>query len=128
MPFIHIKSLPFKEDVDISGTITTIASDFAKNTGVTLRHIHTTWEFYSAGHYAKGDEVAEHQPKENYPIIVDLLTPDFNELKIISVMLESIADSISRQLNFPKHNIFINHRHAHSAMVFDDGEIVQWSK
>jgi hypothetical protein len=29
-------------------------------------------------------------------------------------------------LPFPLKNIFINHRHAHSGMVFDDGEIVEW--
>jgi len=126
MPFIHIKSLPFEEEFDISNTIVNIATDFSNRTGIELRHIHTTWEFYLPGNYAKGDEVAEYQPKEGYPIIVDLLSPDFNELKIITVMLESIADSISEQLDFPKNNIFINHRQAHSAMVFDDGNVVKW--
>ena len=126
MPFIHIKSLPLEEGFDIANTLKKIAIDFSNNTGNKLGHIHTTWDFYKPGHYAKGNEVSETQPKANYPIIVDLLTPDFNELKIIAVMLESIADSISSQLDFPKNNIFINHRYAHSATVFDDGEIVQW--
>ena len=40
--------------------------------------------------------------------------------------LKTIADSISERAGFPKNNIFINHRQAHSSMVFDDGNIVQW--
>ena len=126
MPFIHIKSLPFEEQHDIPSAVLTISREFADKTGIVLNHIHTTWEFFQPGHYAKGDRAADYQPKQNYPIIVDLLTPDFNDLDTIAVMLECIADSISRQLDFPRHNIFINHRQAHSAMVFDDGKLVKW--
>jgi len=126
MPFIHIKSLPFEEPVDVTGIIRNIVLDFSASTGVETGHIHTTWEFYRPGHYAKGDQAAEYQPKNNYPIIVDLLTPDFNEAKVIALMLETIAGSISRRADFPKNNIFINHRQAHSGMVFDDGNIVHW--
>jgi len=128
MPFIHIKSLPFERPVDVPNALKVIATDFAAKTGIELSHVHTTWEFYKSGHYAKGDRLSEHQPKKNYPIIVDLLTPDFNDLNVIAIMLEAIADSISRQIQFPKNNIFINHRQAHTAMVFDDGEIVQWQQ
>lgn len=126
MPFIHIKSLPFEENIDMANVVNNIALDFAKSNGVALEHIYTTWEYFCAGHYCKGGELAEFQPKTNFPIIVDLLIPDFNEEKKIAKMLESIADSISRQLEFPKQNVFINHRQAHSGMVFDDGEIVRW--
>lgn len=126
MPFIHIKSLPFEEQLHIPGIIKNIAVDFSKRTNVQLKHIHSTWEYYKPGHYAKGDETSEFQGRNNYPIIVDLLTPDFNDLNMIAVMLESIADSISEQMGFPKNNIFINHRQANSGMVFDDGSIVKW--
>jgi len=126
MPFIHIKSLPLEEEFDVSKTLKNIAKNFSNKTGINLNLIHTTWDFYQPGHYAKGEQVADFQPKENYPIIVDLLTPDFNKLEVVEVMLESIAESISQQLHYPKNNIFINHRQAQSAMVFDDGEIVKW--
>jgi len=126
MPFIHIKSLPFEELIDVTSLIKNIASDFSDKTGIELSHIHTTWEYYSPGHYAKGNQVAEYQPNNNYPVIVDLLTPDFNDSFIIALMLETIADSISRHADFQKNNIFINHRQALSGMVFDDGEIVYW--
>ena len=126
MPFIHIKSLPFEEQLDMASTIRKIATDFSDKTGVKLDHIHTTWEFYKPGYYAKGDLVSEFQTKNNFPIIVDLLTPDFNDLKVIEVMLESIASSVSEQIDFPRNNIFINHRQAYSGMVFDDGKVVKW--
>ncbi len=126
MPFIHIKSLPFEEKIDIANTIKNVAIDFSGNTDIQLCHIHTTWEYYQPGHYAKGDKIAEFQPKNHYPIIVDLHTPDFNDLKIIGIMLESIANSISKNTGFPKNNIFINNHAAKSNMVFDDGDIVKW--
>jgi len=126
MPFIHIKSLPFEEEIDIGNTIKKVAIDFSENTNIQLCHIHTTWEYYQPGHYAKGDKISEFQPENHYPIIVDLHTPDFNDLNNIGIMLESIANSISNSLNFPKNNIFINNRQAHSSMVFDDGQIVKW--
>ena len=126
MPFIHIKSLPFETPLDIPGIIKNIALDFSHNTDIQLNHIHTTWEFYPPGYYAKGDKVADHQPVQQYPIIVDLLTPDFNDIKTIAIMLETVADSIARHAKFPKNNIFINHSPAYSGMVLDDGEIVYW--
>lgn len=126
MPFIHIKSLPIDKSPTIPEIIKGIAQDFSNNTGIELHHIHTTWEFFQPGYYAKGKGVADVQPEANFPIIVDLLTPDFNEKNTIKLMLWSIAESISKRAEFPKNNIFINHRQAHSAMVFDDGEIVHW--
>ena len=126
MPFIHIKSLPFDEKIDIAHIIISIANDFSDETGIKLDHIHTTWEFYQPGHYAKGNKVSEYQPKNQYPIIVDLDIPDFIDLEKIEVMLESIANSISTNVSFPRNNIFINTRYARRSMVFDDGQIVKW--
>ncbi|MEN8207404.1 MAG: hypothetical protein ABFS24_15570 [Pseudomonadota bacterium] len=126
MPFIHIKSLPFNPSLDRSRIVEGIARDFSGKTGIELFHIHTTWEFFSPGCYAKGDKTPEYQPDARHPLIVDLLTPDFNDMDTIAVMLESIAESISERAVFPKNNIFINHRYAHQGMVFDDGKIVRW--
>ncbi len=126
MPFIHIRSLPFQKPLDMPSIIEGIARDFSDKTGIELRHVHTTWEFFQSKHYAKGNETPEYQPDTHHPLIVDLLTPDFNDSDTIVVMLETVADSISKRVAFPKNNIFINHRQAHSAMTFDDGQIVQW--
>lgn len=126
MPFIHIKSLPFEEPLDVPGIIKNIAQDFSRKTGIEPNHIHTTWEFYPSRHYAKGDRVADYQPKSQYPIIVSLLAPDFNSPDTVRLMLKTIADSIARHVDFPINNIFINHTQAHSGMVFDDGKIVYW--
>jgi len=126
MPFIHIKSLPFNEPIDVSSVIKNIASDFSSKTGIEMSHIHTTWEFFQPGHYAKSNKVSRKQPTQNFPIMVDLLTPDFNNASQNVLMLETIAESISKHIQFPKNNIFINHRQAHSGNVFDDGGIVHW--
>ena len=126
MPFIHIKSLPIEEETDVSRIVKNISIEFSSTTGIQISHIHTTWEYFQSGYYSKGDKVSEYQPDKNFPIIVDLLTPDFNDLGKIEIMLESIANSISKNMNLPKNNIFINNRQAQSSMVFDDGKIVKW--
>ena len=126
MPFIHINSLPLEKSIDFPRIIEGISIDFSKKVGIELYHVHTTWEFFLPGHYAKGDVAPGCQPQKRHPLIVDLLTPDFNDNTVIAVMLTTIADSISERVGFPKNNIFINHRQAHSSMVFDDGNIVQW--
>lgn len=67
-----------------------------------------------------------HQPYAHHPILVDLLTPDYNDAKTIELMPSTVATSLATRAAFAITNIFINHRAAHSAMVFDDGEIVRW--
>lgn len=126
MPFIHIKSLPMDESLDVPNVIAGIAQDFSDNVGTELCHIHTTWEFFKPGYYAKGNKTTNIQPESHYPLIVDLLTPDSDSQATIHLMLRTIAESISKRANFPVNNIFINHRQGHSGMVFDDGEIAYW--
>lgn len=126
MPFIHIKSLPLKDPADIAKVLRAINRNFAEKTGIDPMHLHATWEFYQPGHHAKGDTAPAQQPEARHPIIVDLLTPDFNDAETIRLMLKTLAESISARFPFPIDNIFINHRQAYSGMVFDDGKIVEW--
>ena len=126
MPFIHIKSLPLQQALDMPAVLTSIAADFSQQLSIALNHIHVSWEFYQPGHYVKGDKSPDRQPEANFPLIVDLLTPDFNNAQTIELMLKTIASSIAEHAHFPINNIFINHRQAHAGMVFDDGEIVRW--
>ena len=52
--------------------------------------------------------------------------PHYNDTTVIAVMLNTIADNLSERVGFPTNNIFMNDRQAHSSMVFDDGNIIQW--
>ena len=126
MPFIQIKSLPMNKSLNVPYVIAGIAQDFSEKVGTELCHIHTTWEFFQPGYYAKGNKTADIQPESHYPLIVELLTPDSNTQDSNNLMLRTIAESISKRANFPVNNIFINHRQGHSGLVFDDGEIVHW--
>ena len=126
MPFIRIKSLPFEEKFNITKTVLGISNDFSLGNSIPVNHVHTTWEFYTSGHYAKGENAPTFQPYSHHPIIVDLLTPDFNGKEEIKIMLESLAKSISNHSKMNLSNIFINHQPAQSGMVFDDGKIVEW--
>lgn len=126
MPFIHIKSLPVKDVFNVSKVLLAITRDFSTHNNIPINHVHTTWEFYQSGYYVKGEDAPSVQPSSNHPVIVDLLTPDFNNIDSIEMMLTTLARSLETHSNTQLSNIFINHRYAHSGMVFDDGKIVKW--
>jgi hypothetical protein len=126
MPFIHIKSLPFDRPLNVSSVLEGLTKDFAKGTHIAPEHVTATWEFLLAGHYAVGGRAESHQPESSHPVLVDLLSPDFNSPEKVEKMLQVVASSISERAKIPIQNIFINHRPAHSGMVFDSGEVGRW--
>lgn len=126
MPFIHIKSLPLDPPLNMSAVVEGITKDFAKGTGVGLEHVTATWEFLTAGNYAVAGAAQRNQPQATHPILVDILSPDFNPPEEIETMLHTVAKSVSERVKVPVSNIFINHRYAHSGMVFDAGKVVKW--
>lgn len=126
MPFIHVKSLPFATPLDMRAIVEGMTKDFSKGTGVGLEHVSATWEFLLPGHYAVAGQAVAQQPATSHPVLVDLLSPDFNSPAQIEKMLRTVASSISKRANVHDANIFVNHRHAHSGAVFDGGNIVRW--
>ncbi len=126
MPFIHVKSLPFEQSLDIAAVLEGLSRDFAEGTSTGIEHVTATWEFLPAGHYAVAGKAESCQPRNSHPVLVDLLSPDFNSPQKIERMLQVVAASIAKRTKIPIDNIFINHRSAHSGMVFDAGEIVRW--
>lgn len=126
MPFIHVKSLPFDRAFNVASVLEGLTKDFARGVSIDLEHVTATWEFLPAHHYAVAGITVSHQPENSHPVLVDLLSPDFNAAEKIEKMLEVVASSISKQAKIPIDNIFINHRQAHSGRVFDAGKIVRW--
>ena len=126
MPFIHIKSLPFEKPKNITKILGKINRDFAAQTGVPLEHMHSTWEYFQPGHYAKGELAPEFQPAAPHSVLVELLTPDFNKGGMVQKMLQVLAASLAVHAEIPLRKIFILHQQASSGMVFDDGEVVYW--
>lgn len=126
MPFIHIKSLPFNPPLKVSAVIAAFTKDFAKGTGIGIEHVTATWEFLLPGHYAVAGKVATTQPPTSHPLLVDLLSPDFNSPAQIEKMLRVTASSLAKRARVPIENIFIHHHPARSGMVFDAGTIERW--
>lgn len=126
MPFIHIKSLPFDPPLKVSAVIEGLTKDFAQGTGIGLEHVTATWEFLLPGHYAVAGKAAATQPSTSHPLLVDLLSPDFNSPAQVEKMLRVTASSLAKRARVPIENIFIHHRPARSGMVFDAGEIERW--
>ena len=110
----------------LPSVIAGITKDFSDILGIEPEQVHTTWEFYNPKHYVKGNKTSSIQPRYDFPLIVDLLTPSFNSAETNKLMLETLAESIAKRAEFPKNNIFINHRQAQSGMVFDEGKVVSW--
>jgi phenylpyruvate tautomerase PptA (4-oxalocrotonate tautomerase family) len=126
MPFIHIKSLPFQRPFEVAAVLEGLCRDFAQKAGIDIRHVHATWEFLEPGHYAVGGKTRKRQPPASHPLLVDLLSPDFNDARTIARMLTCVASSLARRAKVPRSNIFINHRGARSGMVFDAGRVERW--
>ena len=126
MPFIHIKSLPLGPHIPVSSVVEEITKDVAREAGVDLEHITATWEYLQAGHYAVAGKAEARQSETSHPVIVDLLSPDFNGAVQIRKMLHAVAESISKRAKVPITNIFINHRQARSGMVFNAGDVETW--
>jgi phenylpyruvate tautomerase PptA (4-oxalocrotonate tautomerase family) len=126
VPFIHIKSLPFEHELDISRVIQQITDDFSIAAGIGKEHITVTWCFIPAGQYAVAGQAAQCQSASGHPLIVDLLVPDFNTSETIELFIQETAKSISQHTQLPLDNIFINCSLARSGRVFDSGEMVHW--
>jgi hypothetical protein len=126
MPFIHVKSLRFAKSFDFAAVLEGVSRDFARETGIGLEHVHATWEFLKAGHYAAAGKTRDRQPKSSHPLLVDLLSPDFNDARAIETMLECVASSLANRTGIARSTIFVNHRRAHSGMVFDGGSVERW--
>jgi phenylpyruvate tautomerase PptA (4-oxalocrotonate tautomerase family) len=127
MPFIHVKSLPFKGRFDIQAVVEGVSKKFARDSGVGLEHVAVTWEFLMEGAYAVGGQASHHQPRVSHPILVDLLAPDFNDADTIAHMMRAVAHSIAVHTGVTVANVFVNYRQAHAGMVFDSGEVIRWS-
>ena len=69
---------------------------------------------------------AARQPVDSHPFLVDLLAPDFNSGEEVETMLRAVASSLAKHAGTPLKNIFINHREAAPARVFDAGDLVRW--
>jgi hypothetical protein len=126
MPFIHIKSLPFGKPFDVGPVLERLSRDFARDTGVALEHIHATWELLRPGHYAVAGRARERQPRASHPLLVDLLSPDFNDAAAVEKTLACMASSLAKHAKVPRSNIFINHRQARSGMVLNAGIAARW--
>lgn len=67
MPFIHVKSLPFEQAIEMPALVQGLTKDFAKGTGIGLEHVTATWEFLPSGHYAVASKTCTQQPGNSHP-------------------------------------------------------------
>ncbi len=126
MPIINVTSLPFTHPIALDEVLEALCHDFARDTEIALQHITATWSLLTPGHYAVAGRAGYQQNSDAYPILVDLLTPDFITSDTIERMLVCVAESLAKHTPVSNENIFINHRLAHSGRIYDNGKIVHW--
>lgn len=126
MPYIQIKSLPFRENVNIPGVLHKIVSDFSDAMAVPAAHVTITWEYLAEGHYISEGRVSNHQMQHSHPVIIDVLAPDIESDEVIAQILETIVDCVARHVSLPRDNLFANYRYAYSGRVFEEGTLKTW--
>ena len=52
MPFVHIQSLPFNPEKEISAILKNVTREFAIKTQIEEEHITATWSFFPPHHYS----------------------------------------------------------------------------
>jgi len=126
MPIIQIKSLPFKQHLEVEEVIAQLSRRFSSEMDISLEYITVTWEYYLPGHYAQAGKVIPRQNKDSHPLIVELFTPDIHNNEMIEKMFECISNVLSEETGVNFDNIFISYRKAHSGQIFDGGKIEKW--
>ena len=126
MPIIHIRSLPFKPELNTAGILEAVSMEFSRESGIKLKYVSAMWSYFEPGHYVESGQAALKQPWGDHPLQVELVTPDIHQALAIEKQLQILAHAISRHSGMPLHNIFIEHREVHSGHVFDNGSIIHW--
>ncbi len=126
MPFIHIKSLPFKYPLDVQDVIERVSRAFARDMHIALEHVSVTWQFFDQHSYAVAGATQKYQSTTSHPVLVDLLIPDFNTSDVVEKMLSVLASHLSASAGVAQNNIFIHARLAQSGFVFDKGQVEHW--
>jgi phenylpyruvate tautomerase PptA (4-oxalocrotonate tautomerase family) len=126
MPIIQIKSLPFKQHLELKEVIEQLSRRFSSEMDISPEYITVTWEYYLPGHYAHSGKAIPRQDPATHPLMVELFTPDVHTEEMIGKMFECIANILSEETEVNFENIFITHHEIHSGQVFDGGNIVKW--
>lgn len=126
MPYIHVRSLPFKQAIDIGETVETLSNDFSNDTGIAIEHITVTWAFLSPGCYAFSGKAADAMERNTHPILVDIAAPDFHNLDQREVMMSSIASTLSKVADVAVSNVFVHYTPIESGNAFDGGQVLHW--
>lgn len=126
MPLIHIRSLPIPTSFDPAPVLEGLTRDVAAATGIALEHVSATWQVMQAGAYVVAGQAASWQPADSHPLLVDILSPEFNAPELVETMLDCVATSLAVRCGLPRENIFIHHQAARSGHVFEAGAVVRW--
>ena len=126
MPVIQIKSLALDSDTAVSDMMQRVTSAFASDVAIAEEHISMTWEILPEQHYSLAGSVATPATEQNFPLLVQLLIPDFHVQTGIETMLTSLAKHLSDACRIDSRRIFIHASLAASGQVYDAGEIMHW--
>lgn len=125
MPLITINALPFDPPRDQGHLAREIAREFALQCNIALEHVSVIWREMPPHSYAVNGQTSEAQG-DGFPLLVELVTPDFHKKEILQLMLKRLAWTIHRRTGVAEDQITVVYRPALSGLVYDQGRIIDW--
>ena len=125
MPVINIKSLPVRDRINIPEILVRLNQSVANVSGIDPEHVWSYWEFIKSGFYAVGKNIAASVHEQTHSPIIRVTCLEGKTTEQIKIILETIAATISRELDIEYGNMFIVYDNIDPAMVFDGGLGVQ---
>ncbi|MBI4242518.1 MAG: hypothetical protein HY606_00360 [Planctomycetes bacterium] len=124
MPIIQIQSLPQKPSIIRDNAIRKLCTEVSKQCGIPEKNVWATWEIMEPRNYTEGDQLADEQPEQTHPPIVNVIVFEGATQEKIEKMLKSIADTLCKELKLAEGNVFIRYTQVKSGMIYSGGEIV----
>ena len=125
MPFIQIRALPPAGAIDVGDAVRAVSAGFAAATATDERHVTVTWEELAPDSYSQAGDTAATQPRDSYPVLVEVFAPDLSPQERVETMLE-VAAREAAAAGVAMENVFVHFRAARSGQVFEEGAVARW--
>jgi hypothetical protein len=121
MPIIRISSLPLSDNLEMKQVLQALSSGVSRDVRIEQGQLSISWQFIQENHYIAHGELAEKQPSDTHPILVELLISEVLSSDLTENIMHSLAHRLGKELNFPVSNIYIYERQLKANQIFEKG-------
>ncbi len=112
--------------LDLGLAVRGLTSAVADATELDPKHISVLWHTLAADTYAYQGSLADTQPAQSHPVLVDLVAPDFHRPHQIHLMMKTLAREVAGLAGVSHDNVLVVHYPVSSGHVFDQGRLLNW--